>query len=153
MSKMKKMWKKVIVSIVLILAVTLISNEPVGAKTVRKGGYYYTVAKKAETSEYGDGLYIKKVEISGNKITTYGNFSYGKKEWGGKKIKCEKRTFIISAKCSYWDDWGVPSGKKRMKKKDFIKILKTNSKLLDSPTCFIIQVKNGTVQKMMLGQA
>lgn len=152
MKKMKKMWKKIFMYVALILAGTLILNEPASAKTVKKGGYYYTVAQKTRGSEYGDGLYVKKVEISGNKITTYGNFSYGKNEWGGKKIKCEKRTFIISPKCSYWDDWGVPSGKSKIKKSAFFKMLKADSKLIDSPTCFIMQVKEGIVIKMMLGQ-
>lgn len=149
---MHKAKSRMILVIVLVLLLTLISDKAVSAKTVRKDGYYYTMAQKAVNGVYGSDLYIKKVKIKGNKITTYGNFTYGKNEWGGKKIKTQKRTFIVSGKCSYWDDWGVPDGKKRIKKKRFIKTLKSCSSFADTGECFIIQVKNGKVRKMMLGQ-
>lgn len=150
---MHKTKLKMMLVIVLMLSLTLMPDTAASAKTVRKSGYYYTIDQKTYTSMYGESLYIGNVKVSGNRITTYGNFSYGKKEWGGKKIKTQKRTFIISPKCSYWNDWGVPSGMSRMKKANLLRSVKDCSKMEDTGQCFIMKVKNGKVVKMMIGQA
>lgn len=149
---MQKGKVKILILTVLILSVIATSNLAVSAKTVRKNGYYYTITQKTYTSEYGENLYTRKVKIIGNRIITYGNFSYGKKQWGGRKIKAQKRTFIISPKCTYWDDWGVPTGMSRMKKRKLLSCVKSLSKMSDTGQCFIMKVKHGKVVKMMVGQ-
>lgn len=149
---MRKVIFRIIILVLLMFSVVQFSNMSANAKTVRKDGYYYTVIQKKSTIIYGSDLYIKKVKIKGNRITTYGSYSYGKQEWGGKTISPKKRTFKISANCTFWDDWGVPTGMSRMNKKNLYQFLKRVSLLNDTGQCLIMKVKHGKVVKMMLGQ-
>ena len=142
-----------ILSMVLVISVFMVSESDVNAKTVKKSGYYYTVLQ-GKKSKYGDNIYIKKFKIKGNKIITYGNFEYGKSEPTGKIIKFRKRTFVLSKKCKYMDGWGVPYGKKKISKKEAMRLLKVYYQPGDmSATCCIFKVKKGKVVKFMMGQA
>lgn len=141
-----------ILSIVLVISVFMVSERDVNAKTVKKSGYYYTVLRGKKSKGYN--IYIKKIEIKGNKIITYGTFEYGKSEPTGKTIKSRKRTFVLSKKCKYMEGWGIPGGKKKISKKEAMRLLKFYYQPGDdSATCCIFKVKNGKVVKFMMGQS
>ena len=141
-----------VLSITLVLSMVAVSSDKVSAKRVRKGGYYSAVLQQHKPS-YG-GAYIKKVKVGGNKVTTYGNFTLGKKIWSGKKIKKMKRTFVLSASCKYIDGYGVPGGQRRITKAKAFKNLKQIKMFKnDSPTVCIFLVKGGKVVKLMFGQS
>ena len=108
-----------ILSLVVTMSVVVINDDVVSAKRVKKSGYYSTAVQSNKTG-YG-GAYIKRVKVKGNRVTTYGSFSFGKKTYGGKKIKKKKRTFVLSGNCKYYDGWGVPGGKRRVTKKEALK--------------------------------
>ena len=149
---MKKMIILVL-SIVLVLSVFTISDNTVSAKTVKKKGVYTTATVKNSSSMMGYSRpLIKKIKVSGNKITTYGSFYYGKNNTAvAKKIKRKKRTFKIAKTCKYVLG-AAPARVQRVSKKSLISRVKRNIKSNIDCENLELTVKNGKVIKMRVLQ-
>lgn len=160
---MRNKYKKIsgiFLLMLVMLSSIMVMDENVEAKTVKKRGIYHTAAiKNYSKSDYyfmpKTSPVLKKIKITKNKITTYGSFQFRKSEkdyTNNKYIGKSKRTFKVSKKCTYWDGAWTPGGEYRVSKKVFYANLKSLVKRNIPVADFEMQVKNGKVVKMMMGQ-
>lgn len=134
-----------------ILAVSAVAPAELGcvesayAAAAPKDGYYFTSLVKK--NEFGD-VYVKKLTVTGSKLTTYGSFRYAKAAanlWGSKvtKVPVQKRSFKLTSKTKYYSTGG-DQGTQRVDK-SYVKNLGYTGLGLT------IKVKNGVVSRVTIG--